>query len=92
MAHEAEQVAVSRPAPGELPAGDLWRLIFRAWCGSTLEAVCERIGQVCDLAQPEIRSTVLGLMSNSITTLPPAVAEAFERALGGPGRGRGEPP
>src|SRR5207244_6569577 len=36
------------------------------------------------LDQHEIESTVLGLMNDSITSLPPVVAEAFERALGTP--------
>jgi hypothetical protein len=84
MAATAEQVTVS-PSPGaEVPAGELWRLVLRSWCGSTLAAVCERVGQFCDLDHNEIESTVLGLINDSITSLPPAVAEAFERALGTP--------
>ena len=84
MAATAEQVAAS-PSPGaEVPAGELWRLVLRSWCGSTLAAVCERVGQFCGLDQDEIESTVLGLMNDSITSLPPVVAEAFERALGTP--------
>ena len=62
MAATAEQVAVS-PSPGaEVPAGELWRLVLRSWCGSTLAAVCERVGQFCGLDQHEIESTVLGLV------------------------------
>lgn len=84
MATPAEKVAAGCPAPGEVPTGELWRLILQAWCGSTLEAICHRIGQHCDLAQAEIEATVLGLMNDSITTLSPPVREAFERALGSP--------
>jgi len=70
------------PPAGEVPAGELWRLILRAWCGSSLDQVCAQVQACCDLAPAEVEATVLGLMNASITTLPPAMAEAFERGLG----------
>jgi len=84
MATTAERFGASCQTAAGSPAGELWRVILRAWCGSSLEAVCARVGQFCDLPQTEIECIVLGLMNDSITTLPPEVAEAFQRALGSP--------
>ncbi|HYR64308.1 MAG TPA: hypothetical protein VET24_16970, partial [Actinomycetota bacterium] len=84
MATAAEQLGASCNTAAGSAAGELWRLILRAWCGSSLEAVCGRVGQFCGLPRTEIESTVLGLMNDSITTLPPEVVEAFQRALGSP--------
>jgi len=82
MARAAEQVGASSSEGALVPAGGLWRLILRAWCGSSLEGVCARIGRHCDLAPTQIEATVLGLMNDSITALPFGVAEAFEAAFG----------
>jgi hypothetical protein len=84
MATGATQLGTGCLTAAGSPAGELWRLILQAWCGSSLEAVCSRIGQFCDLPQTEIECTVLGLMNDSITTLPPEVVEAFQRGLGSP--------
>jgi hypothetical protein len=84
MATTATQLGASCPTTAGAATDELWRLILRAWCGSSLEAVCSRIGECCGLAHSEIESTVLGLMNDSITALPPEVVEAFQRALGSP--------
>lgn len=74
-------------ASAAVPAGELWRLVLRAFCGGGMAPVVARIAAVWDAPAEQIDATVNGLMNGRVTTLPAHVMAAIEQALAAPERG-----
>ena len=71
-------------ASAAVPAGELWRLVLRAFCGGGMAPVVARIAAVWDAPAEQIDATVNGLMNGRVTTLPAHVMAAIQQALAAP--------
>ena len=70
------------------PAGELWHLVLQAWCElKSVTAVEARVTEAYAGPAEDVSPAVKGLMNGSIKVLPTELAEAFEQALSGAGKG-----